>query len=122
MAQILIVEDDGDFRDTLFAMLDSGGHDVRDAGDGREALDILATDRFDLLIMDVLMPEVDGIEVLRAIQAMPSRPPVIAISGGGILPASLALSLSTALGASGILYKPFYRHELLEAVARALHC
>src|SRR5690606_17107623 len=68
MAQILIVEDDSDFRDTLVAMLDSGGHEVRDGGDGREALDILATDRFDLLIMDVLMPEVDGIEVLRAIQ------------------------------------------------------
>jgi CheY-like chemotaxis protein len=70
--------------------------------------------------MDVLMPEVDGIEVLRAIEKMPLRPPVVAISGGGVLPASLALSLASALGASAVLFKPFYRQELMEAVNQAL--
>lgn len=121
MSQILVIEDDNDFRETLVAMLHAPEHEVRSASNGREALDMLASDRFDLLVMDVLMPEVDGIEILRTIRKMPCRPPVIAISGGGALPASLALSLSSSLGASAVLFKPFYRQELIDALTSALH-
>jgi CheY-like chemotaxis protein len=120
MARILVIEDQADFRDTLAAMLQSADHDVQGAGNGREALDKLATGTFDLLVTDILMPEVDGIELLMAIRKMPSRLPVVAISGGGTISASLALSLSTSLGASAVLLKPFYTRELLEAVDRAL--
>jgi CheY-like chemotaxis protein len=120
MARILVIEDHSDFRDTLSAMLRSADHDVRSGSNGREALEMLTADAFDVLVMDVLMPEVDGIEVLRAIEKLPFRPPVVAISGGGILPASLALSLASALGASAVLFKPFYRQELIEAIEGAL--
>lgn len=120
MARILVIEDHSDFRDTLSAMLRSADHDVRSGSNGREALEMLTSDAFDVLVMDVLMPEVDGIEVLRAIEKLPFRPPVVAISGGGILPASLALSLASALGASAVLFKPFYRQELIEAIEGAL--
>jgi CheY-like chemotaxis protein len=120
MARILVIEDHPSFRDTLIAMLQSADHDVLSARNGREALDILAADKFDLLVTDVLMPEVDGIEVLTALQKMPSPLPVIAISGGGALPASLALSLSSALGAKAVLFKPFYRQELIDAIDCAL--
>lgn len=120
MARILVIEDQDDFRDTLAAMLRSADHDVQGAGNGREALDKLASGTFDLLVTDILMPEMDGIELLMAIRKMPSRLPVIAVSGGGSISASLALSLSTSLGASAVLLKPFYTQELLEAVDRAL--
>jgi CheY-like chemotaxis protein len=120
MAHILVIEDHAGFRDTLTEMLRSAAHDVRSACNGREALDILTAENFDLLVTDVLMPEVDGIEVLNALKRMPAPLPVIAISGGGALPASLALSLSSALGARAVLFKPFYRQELIEAVQRAL--
>jgi CheY-like chemotaxis protein len=120
MARILVIEDQSDFRDTLSAMLRSADHEVQSGSNGREALEMLKSAAFDLLVMDVLMPEVDGIEVLRAIEKMPSRPSVVAISGGGVLPASLALSLASALGASAVLYKPFYRQELIEAIDDAL--
>ncbi len=120
MARILVIEDHSDFRDTLSAMLRSADHEVQSGSNGREALEMLTSDAFDLLVMDVLMPEVDGIEVLRAIEKMPARPAVVAISGGGILPASLALSLASALGASAVLFKPFYRQELIEAIEGAL--
>ncbi len=120
MARVLVIEDNDDFRDTLAAMLRSAGHDVQCAGNGREALDMLASPAYDLLITDILMPEVDGIELLTAMRKMPSRLPVVAISGGGSMPASLALSLSTSLGASAVLFKPFHTQELLEAVDLAL--
>jgi CheY-like chemotaxis protein len=121
MARILVIEDNSDFRDTLTAMLQAADHDVQSAGNGREALEMLAANAFDLLITDVLMPEVDGIELLTAIRKMPSRLPVVAISGGGSMPASLALSLSTSLGARAVLFKPFYSQELMDAVHQALN-
>jgi len=81
---------------------------------------MLAKDSFDLLVTDILMPEVDGIELLTAVRKMHERLPVVAISGGGTMPASLALSLSTSLGADAVLFKPFFTDELLDAVERAL--
>lgn len=119
-ARILVNEDHSEFRDTITAMLRSANHDVHSVGNGRDALDLLASGTFDLLVTDILMPEVDGIELLTAIQQMPLRLPVIAISGGGLMPASLALSLSTSLGASAVLVKPFCTQELLDAVSHAL--
>jgi CheY-like chemotaxis protein len=120
MAHILVIEDHAGFRETLSEMLRSAAHEVRCASNGREALDILHDETFDLLVTDVLMPEVDGIEVLTALKRMPTPLPVIAISGGGALPASLALSLSSALGARAVLFKPFYRQELIAAIEQAL--
>jgi len=120
MARVLVIEDDGDFRNTLTAMLRSADHEVQSVSNGREALELLASATYDLLITDILMPEVDGIELLTAMRKMSSRLPVIAISGGGSMPASLALSLSTSLGASAVLFKPFYAQELLETVDRVL--
>jgi CheY-like chemotaxis protein len=120
MAHILVIEDHREFRDTLVEMLRLADHDVSVVGNGREGLDLLATDDFDLLVTDILMPEVDGIELLTAVRKRNARLPVVAISGGGSIPASLALSLSTSLGADAVLFKPFYSAELLEAVDRAL--
>ena len=120
MAHILVIEDHKDFRETLTEMLRTAEHEVSAVGNGREALELLASDSFDLMVTDILMPEVDGIELLTAIRKARAELPVIAISGGGSMPASLALSLSTSLGADAVLYKPFYSGELLDAVDRAL--
>ena len=120
MAHILVIEDHKDFRETLTEMLRTAEHEVSAVGNGREALELLASDSFDLMVTDILMPEVDGIELLTAIRKARAELPVIAISGGGSMPASLALSLSTSLGADAVLYKPFYSGELLDAVERAL--
>ena len=120
MAHILVIEDHKEFRTTLTEMLRTAEHDVRAVGNGREGLDLLATDSFDLLVTDILMPEVDGIELLTAVRKTHAHLPVVAISGGGSMPASLALSMSTSLGADAVLFKPFFVDELLEAVDRAL--
>lgn len=120
MAHILVIEDHREFRDTLTQMLRTAEHDVHAVGNGREGLDLLETDSFDLLVTDILMPELDGIELLTKVRKMDAHLPVVAISGGGSMPASLALSLSTSLGADAVLFKPFYIGELLEAVDRAL--
>ncbi len=67
---ILIVDDDAEIRDVLCAILGSEGFDVVTAADGVQALDLLAGQKVDLLVVDVMMPRLNGIEVCRAVRAL----------------------------------------------------
>lgn len=67
---ILIVDDDAEIRDVLCAILGSEGFDVLTAADGVLALDLLANQKVDLLIVDVMMPRLNGIEVCKAVRGM----------------------------------------------------
>ena len=117
MAQILVVEDTPEVRRTLRRMLETEGHTITEAGNGQEAIEQLRAGPVDLIITDVLMPEKDGIELLRQIPEIYPGLPVIAMSGGGRqLPATVALSLSKAFGAQHTLYKPFRKPELIRLV------
>lgn len=67
---ILVVDDDAEIREVLCAILGSAGFDVFTAADGVQALDLLAGYRVDLLIVDVMMPRLNGIEVCKAVRKM----------------------------------------------------
>ena len=117
---ILIVDDEEQIRSSVRGVLTDEGFRVLEADNGRSALATIAAEQPRLVLLDIWMPEIDGIELLTAIRKDGTQLPVIAISGGGSMPASLALSLSTSLGADAVLFKPFYSAELLDAVDRAL--
>jgi YesN/AraC family two-component response regulator len=73
-------------------------------------------DPIDVLVTDILMPEADGLEVIRAASGRPELG-IIAISGGGnYMPAAVSLAMSEAFGARKVLFKPFRKQELLDAV------
>lgn len=117
MARILIVEDTPDFRQMMVEMLETAGHQVAAAENGNAALAQLERDSFDLLVTDVLMPESDGIELIRALGRKGWSLPILAVSGGGRnLPAAVSLALTEAAGAHRTLFKPFRAAELLAAV------
>lgn len=117
MARILIVEDTPDFRQMMVEMLETAGHRVAAAENGNAALAQLERDSFDLLVTDVLMPESDGIELIRALGRKGWSLPILAVSGGGRnLPAAVSLALTEAAGAHRTLFKPFRAAELLAAV------
>jgi CheY-like chemotaxis protein len=121
MAHILVVDDNDELRVVLRLFLEAAGHSIDEAENGRAAIAALKTAHFDLVITDILMPDTDGIEVLRAIRRDHAGLKVIATSGGGsMLDADMALWLSTNLGAAAVLRKPVPRAKLLEAVAAAL--
>lgn len=121
MARILIVEDTPDFRQMMADILHGAGHDVAEAENGKVAIDQMATATFDLVVTDVLMPESDGIELIRALARNGWTLPVLAVSGGGhSLPAAVSLALTEAAGAHRTLYKPFRAVELLTAVNELL--
>lgn len=109
---ILIADDEADIREVLRLYLENAGFQVVEAADGQEALDILATQPIDLCLLDIMMPKVNGYELLRKLRET-APTPVILISAKG-QDAERVIGLD--LGADDYLVKPF---NPLEVVARA---
>ncbi len=120
MPQIVVVDDDPLLRDTITLMLEEAGHSVLRCENGKKAIDFLAHGDADLLITDILMPEMDGIETLREAKRMQPALPILAISGGGIGDARHYLGMAKALGATAVLRKPFGVREFVELVSALL--
>jgi DNA-binding response OmpR family regulator len=120
MADILVIEDMSGVQHTINTMLRRAGHNVTIAGDGAAGLKQLQERKFDLVITDMLMPDVDGMEVLVRLSEMAGRPPVIAMSGGGAGVSAEAALKAARLKADAFLQKPFDRTELLAAVESLL--
>ena len=120
MAVILVVDDEDTLRKNLARFLTGLGHEVRTASNGRDALVMLDEVPIDLLVTDINMPEMDGIEVIRALRARGATFPVIAMSGGGVFDKALLLGSAGALGAAATLDKPFELQALRLEVERVL--
>lgn len=120
MADILLIDDMAGVRRTVVAMLKRAGHTVTTAMNGDEGLELLKTQRFNLVITDMLMPGTDGADVLAHLSTLPNRPRVIAMSGGGAgLSADSALRLAR-IKADAFLEKPFESADLLVAVNKLI--
>ena len=100
MAKVLVVDDEADVRGFLRRVLAKLGHEVSEAPDGAEALRLLDTSAFDLVITDAYMAEVDGMELLARIQQRGLRVPVVMISGGGYLARGDVLTMERAAAPS----------------------
>jgi adenylate cyclase len=103
---ILIADDDKVGRKLLRRLLEDDGHTVREAADGREALDLFADDACDVVLLDILMPELDGISTLERLRAMPGAEyvPVIMISAVDEID---SVARCIEIGADDYLTKPF---------------
>ena len=121
MTRVLVVDDDDDVRSMLVEMLASAGFEARAAATGLAALDEARAADCDVLVTDLLMPDADGLDVIKAARQASNPPAIVAISGGSPrLPASIGLRLCEAFGADRVLYKPFSKAELVEAVTAVL--
>jgi len=124
MSRILVVDDDKAVRLSIKLILETGGHEVVLAHDGRSGLAAFDAGAFDVVLCDIFMPDMDGIETIHAFHRRRAETPVIAMSGftvhGGSGTAPDFLNLSTKLGAACSLRKPFRPSELLEAVRRSV--
>jgi DNA-binding NtrC family response regulator len=113
--KILIVEDDTITRRNLSVLLSDEGYDVDQAGDGVQALEILAGRPFDLVLSDIVMPRMDGLKLLQQLQFMAPQMPVM------IMTSYVSDSLSSVpAGAAEFIRKPFVLDDLLFKVQRAL--
>jgi CheY-like chemotaxis protein len=116
MAKILIVDDHQQTRAAARQILAKDGHEIWDVPDGVQALALLEIIRFDLVITDVYMAAVDGMELLTRIKQRSHRVPVVVMSGGGFASREEVLALARECGAVAILAKPFTPQQLRETI------
>jgi CheY-like chemotaxis protein len=117
---ILLVDDNDDARITVARILEMSGHTVVQAPNAKAASALLKEQNPDLVITDIFMPEGDGFEMLNELRVREPKIPVIAMSGGGAQDGMDVLAIAGRLGAKKVLYKPFARRQLLDAIAEAL--
>ncbi|MGN7610600.1 response regulator [Magnetococcales bacterium HHB-1] len=121
MARILVMDAASGVRKLLRSMLSDIGHEVIDAADGFTGMRYASIYEVDLVIVDVLLPGKDGIEVILELQEERPNLHVIAIAGGGRgLDAGFLLQVALDFGASQTLAKPFSTREVLEVVDQGL--
>ena len=116
MAKILIVDDYEPIRAVARRVLATDGHEIWDVPDGVQALDLLEIITFDLVLTDVFMAAVDGIDLLARIQQRGYSVPVIVMSGGGLASREEVLARAKECGAVAILAKPFTPQQLRETI------
>ena len=116
-ARILIAEDDPNIRVGLIATLESEGYGVTAASDGAQALKLFPQEKFDLVILDVMMPKASGYDVCRELRARGARTPVCFLTAKG---EEIDKVVGLKLGADDYVTKPFGVHELLARVEALL--
>ena len=117
MKSILVVDDEKSVRDSLKMVLEFESYEVQFAENGQEALRLVAAARVDLVLLDVKMAGMDGLEVLQHLREKSSDLPVIMISGHGTIETAVE---ATKLGAFDFLPKPLDRDKLLVTIRNAL--
>ena len=120
MGKILVIDDDAQVRTYLRHLLEREGHEVHTADNGKTGTRAYRDTRPDLVVLDVIMPEQEGLETIRKLRAEAPGLKIIAISGGGQLVPETFLDVARRLGAARTLTKPFGRGEFLGAVDELL--
>src|SRR3954469_25493097 len=118
MARILVVDDEPDISLLHRLNLEGPGREGRLAADGMTALERIDRDHPDCVVLDVMMPVLDGWGVLEALQERHDAPPVLVVSDKS---ADVDIDHAVAMGAKGYLSKPFNAQALLDEVARLLN-
>lgn len=113
---VLIVDDDADITRLLTLYLAKFGYSVVPANDGQAALKILRQRRVALVVTDILMPQVDGYELIMKLRQIPGRPQIVATSGNPARFGMNFLKSAQQMGADRLLAKPFLPQDLLGIV------
>jgi CheY-like chemotaxis protein len=117
MARILVIDDLTEAREIVRKMLERGGHTVVEAANGLQAQKLMRQASVDIIITDILMPDMDGLETIRFFRKMRPELPIIAMTGSISEP---FMEAAQTFGAVHGLFKPFKQAQLLAAVERAL--
>lgn len=117
---ILVVDDDESMRSIIMMCLRNSGYNVVGASGRSQVMSLLNSQQFDMVITDVMMPDLDGSEVVRTVKMLQPDAAILPMSGGADTRSELCFDLAMRLGASVPLIKPFHLDELLMAVEQAL--
>jgi DNA-binding response OmpR family regulator len=115
--KVLLVDDEEEFVSALAERLDIRGIETRVATDGEQALEILETESFDVIVLDVIMPGISGLEVLQRLKEKDTGPAVILLTGHGSTREGLE---GMRMGAFDYLMKPLDIEELIAKMKEAV--
>ena len=117
MSKILVIDDEEGIRSLLDTLLSRKGYEVVLADSGRKGLEMFRRERPDVVVLDLKMPEMDGVSVLKEIRRIDLNQPVIVLTGAGTLEAEQQVS---ALGVTELVEKEFSLHRLGDSLKRLL--
>ena len=127
MARIMIIDDQELVCDAMAIVLEKENHEVQKVGCGRTAVGLCENNPPAVVITDILMPGMDGFEVIRELRRASPSTKIIALSGGGHMPSQDLLQMASRMGADAAFRKPIDVPEFLAAVSGLLvgctgHC
>ncbi|MCB0279362.1 MAG: response regulator [Calditrichaeota bacterium] len=120
MGRILVVDDDVEIRNILRNLLESAGFEVQIASNGRDAIDRFKANPADIIITDIVMPEMDGLTMIVGLKNEFPDVKIIVTSSGGPMKSDTLLDIAEEIGAVQGLLKPFNKDELLEVIKSTL--
>jgi DNA-binding NtrC family response regulator len=120
MARILVIDDDEALRTLLQRALQRVGHEVTTAEDGAVALKAMSKSGADVVVTDIFMPQMEGIETIRALRKLYPDVAIIAMTGGGNRRWQEYLEVAESFGAAAVLGKPFEIAALVALIDKAL--
>jgi DNA-binding response OmpR family regulator len=120
MSRILLVDDDEIIRKALGDVLRLQSFDVTCLSDGSRVVKEITMAHYDIIIMDIIMPDKEGLETIKDIRKMGKDIPILAISGGGKTIPEVNLSTAQMLGATDVLLKPFDSITLIQKIRELL--
>jgi DNA-binding NtrC family response regulator len=120
MARVLVIDDDPVTREMLIELMENQGYDPSGADNGRVGLDLHREDPFDIVITDIIMPEMEGLETISQLRQVTPDLKIIAISGGGQVFSKDYLQIAGRIGAERTFKKPLDLKALVIAVKEML--
>ena len=118
--QILFVDDNDDFRDSMALILMKAGFRVTPAPNGRDALELYDENPADVIVTDLIMPDMEGLELIKELRRRNREARIIAISGDGRFRPDSYLEFAKRIGASSVLAKPFDPSKLIVMIKQLL--
>jgi CheY-like chemotaxis protein len=118
--RVVVADDVAEIRTLVASWLSEAGHQVTQLSSGKDVIDFVRAHVVDLVVTDLLMPGVDGLDTILAVNRIRPTTRVVAISGGGVeMPTEAGLRIAKGVGADAVLSKPFNRAQLMAAVEKA---
>jgi DNA-binding response OmpR family regulator len=116
---VLVVDDVSGVRESVRIALETAGFEVQVADDGTRALELLTNEEFDAVVLDIWMPKLDGLSVIKRLKQKGSPTRVFVMTGGGPrMTLETASSIAEAWGAEDVFFKPFDEDALVAAIRR----
>lgn len=119
VASVILIDDDSELRQTLTEILTDAGYEVRAVATGAQALTLFGERPSDIVVTDIYMPDMDGIELIRTFRDQGIETPILAMSGKR--EDSSYLAAARVFGATGVLQKPFRGTAFLDAVVDCIN-